>query len=42
MYSLFLSILALRVSGAIHTHPKEHKLQGTATYVHNNIFQHNT
>jgi hypothetical protein len=27
MYSLFLYIFALRVSGAICTHPQEHKLQ---------------
>jgi hypothetical protein len=30
MYSLFLYIFALRVSGAICTHPQEHKLQSTA------------
>jgi hypothetical protein len=30
MCSLFLYILALHVSGAICTHPQEHKLQSTA------------
>jgi hypothetical protein len=30
MYSLFLYIFALHVSGAICTHPQEHKLQITA------------
>jgi hypothetical protein len=30
MYSLFLYIFALHVSGAICTHPQEHKLQSTA------------
>jgi hypothetical protein len=29
MYSLFLCIFALHVSGAICTHPQEHKLQRT-------------
>jgi hypothetical protein len=36
MYSLFLSILALLVSGAICTHHQEHKLQFTAIGVCNN------
>jgi hypothetical protein len=30
MYSLFLYIFALHVSGAICTHPQEHKLQSAA------------
>jgi hypothetical protein len=30
MYSLLLYIFALHVSGAIFTHPQEHKLQSTA------------
>jgi hypothetical protein len=30
MYSLFLYIFALHVSGAICTHPQEHKQQRTA------------
>jgi hypothetical protein len=30
MYSLFLDIFAVHVSGAICTHPQEHKLQSTA------------
>jgi hypothetical protein len=30
MYSLFLYIFAVHVSGAICTHPQEHKLQRTA------------
>jgi hypothetical protein len=30
MYSLFLYLFALHVSGAICTHPQEHKLQSTA------------
>jgi hypothetical protein len=30
MYSLFLYIFALHVSGAICTHPQEHTLQSTA------------
>jgi hypothetical protein len=30
MYSLFLYTFALHVSGAICTHPQEHKLQSTA------------
>jgi hypothetical protein len=34
-YSLFLYILALHVSGAICTHPQEHKLQITAIGVCN-------
>jgi tellurite resistance protein TehA-like permease len=35
MYSLFLYIFALHVSGAICTHPQEHKLQSTAIAVCN-------
>jgi hypothetical protein len=35
MYSLFFYIFALRVSGAIYTHPQEHKLQSTALGVCN-------
>jgi hypothetical protein len=35
MYSLFLYIFALDVSGAICTHPQEHKLQSTASGVCN-------
>jgi hypothetical protein len=30
MYSLFLYIFALHVSGAIYTHHQDHKLQSTA------------
>jgi hypothetical protein len=35
MYSLFLYIYALHVSGAICTHPQEQKLQSTAIRVCN-------
>jgi hypothetical protein len=35
MYSLFLYIFSLYVSGAICTHPEEHKLQSTALRVCN-------
>jgi hypothetical protein len=35
MYSLFLYIFAVHVSGAICTYPQEHKLQGTAIGVFN-------
>jgi hypothetical protein len=35
MYSLFIYIFALHVSGAICTHPQEHKLQSTALGVCN-------
>jgi hypothetical protein len=35
MYSLFLYIFAVHVSGAICTHPQEHKLQSTALGVCN-------
>jgi hypothetical protein len=35
MHSLFLYIFALHVSGAIYTHPQEHKLQSTAIGVRN-------
>jgi hypothetical protein len=35
MYSLFLYIFAAHVSGAIYTHPQEHKLQSTAVGVCN-------
>jgi hypothetical protein len=35
MYSLFLYIFALYVSGAICTHPREHKLQSRALGVCN-------
>jgi hypothetical protein len=35
MYSLFLYVFALHVSGAICTHPQEHKLQSTTIGVCN-------
>jgi hypothetical protein len=35
MYSLFIYIFALYVSGAIYTHPQKHKLQSTVIGVCN-------
>jgi phosphoribosylformylglycinamidine (FGAM) synthase-like amidotransferase family enzyme len=35
MYSLFLCIFVVHVSGAIYTHPQEYKMQSTALGVCN-------